>query len=261
MKKQDNHKRIRTVCLVTLCVAMLIGVAGGLFAFFSKREKTQDLSYVIGGLNEDGSYKNSVEYICSKEFIECMGLDIQIAYGNNISYRVFFYDKDKQFLSSTEKLTGDFADRPELARYCRLEIKPNDDILIKQYEVNGYAKQLSISVDEKQKFTLVNYFESGKKVTYQIANETDGKLSTVSANGKGHILLNCKGVKGYSFIFAKDNLSVQNNYYFVDENKNVVSSGTVSAGLTEVEMVVPEGAVYFYVNYTHNNEFIINKTN
>ena len=163
MSKKINHSLIRKICLALICVSLLVGAVGVLFSFKGTKQPTQDLSFKIGGINEDGTFRETARVISSKDLIECMGLDIKIAYGNNISYRVFFYDSNKEFLCSTGQLTTNYGGTPELARYCRIEIRPYENVLVRKHEISKYAEQLEIIVDEEQNFVLFDYFEGAIK--------------------------------------------------------------------------------------------------
>ena len=50
-------------------------------------------------------------------------------------------------------MTDNFnSELPENARYCRISITPKEDQKVSWYEVNKYAKQLTITVDANQVF-------------------------------------------------------------------------------------------------------------
>ena len=133
-----------------------LGAVMGVGALLEKQEevttKNIHLSYEVGGLTEDGKYLETKESIYTKDAFECQGLDVDLAFNNNVSYRVYFYDNDNNFLSSTDTLTENYDETttPKYASYARIVVTPNDDDKISWYEVNGYAKQLEIEVNKEQ---------------------------------------------------------------------------------------------------------------
>ncbi|MBQ4558147.1 MAG: hypothetical protein IJA61_02080 [Clostridia bacterium] len=144
-----------------------IGAIMGVGALLDKEEETTKVikpAYEIGALAEDGTYLESKGSIYTKEAFECQGLDIDLDFKSNVSYRVFFYD-DENFLSSTGDLTENYDETttPSLATYARILITPNDDDKISWYEKSGYANQLTISVNKDQ-LSFLERVTSGENV-------------------------------------------------------------------------------------------------
>lgn len=152
-------------------VAGLLGLGAimGVGALLNKEEETTKVikpAYEIGALAEDGTYIESKGSIYTKEAFECQGLDIDLDFRSNVSYRVFFYGEDNNFLSATEKLTKNYDENvtPLSSYYARIEITPNDDDKISWYEKSGYANQLTISVDKEQEKIELPYQGENKFV-------------------------------------------------------------------------------------------------
>lgn len=145
----------KKIGLGVLAGVVLIGAVFGVTALFRKaEEETQkeiSPSYAIGGLTEDGAYLETKESIYTKDAFECKGLNVKLAFDNNISYRIFFYDYGDNFVSSTSKLTTNYDEDVSIfVKSARIVITPNEDSKISWYEKSGYAKQLTISVDKDQ---------------------------------------------------------------------------------------------------------------
>ena len=155
-----SKKTWKNILCVTLACVTIVGALVGLSALFRKAdENTKEINptYVIGGLTEQGKYLETEESIYTKDAFECQGLDIELDFRSNISYRVFFYDKTNNFLSSTSKLVDNYDETttPTMAQFARIVITPNEDDKISWYEKNGYADQLTITIGKVQKDTVV----------------------------------------------------------------------------------------------------------
>ena len=145
----------KKIGLGVLAGVVLIGAVFGVTALFRKSEEktTKEINptYAIGGLNEDGTYLETKESIYTKDAFGCQGLNVKLAFDNNISYRIFFYDYDDNFVSATNKLTANYDEDVSIfVKSARIVITPNEDSKISWYEKSGYAKQLTISVDKEQ---------------------------------------------------------------------------------------------------------------
>lgn len=156
-----SKKTWKNILVIGLAVITLIGAIVGLTALFRKSEETTkeiSPSWAIGGLTETGAYLKTKESIYTKDAFECKGLNVKIDFDNNVSYRIFFYDYDDNFVSSTSKLTANYnEDIDVLVKSARIVITPNDDSKISWYEKNSYAKQLTISVDKEQPGLALNF--------------------------------------------------------------------------------------------------------
>lgn len=157
----------KKIGLGVLAGVVLIGAVFGVTALFRKaEEETQkeiNPTYAIGGLTEQGAYLETKESIYTKDAFECQGLNVKLAFDNNISYRIFFYDSEDKFFNATEKLTTNYNGVISPFVYtARIVITPNEDSKISWYEKNGYAKQLTISVDKEQSTNFSNRLNSVK---------------------------------------------------------------------------------------------------
>ncbi|MBQ8908993.1 MAG: hypothetical protein IJY90_01725 [Clostridia bacterium] len=164
--KKINFKSKKTwknILVVGLACLTIVGAIVGLSALFRKSEETTKVinpTYAVGGLTDDGKYKETEESIYTKDAFECQGLDVDLDFRSNISYRIFFYDNENDFLSSTAKLTSNYDEEttPMLARYARIVITPNDDTKVSWYEKGGYAEQLTIRVNKEQNFKIAEEY-------------------------------------------------------------------------------------------------------
>ena len=195
-KNKSLWKKIGLGCLAG---ALTIGAIAGVSALVKESEETTKIinpTYAVGGLTENGAYLETEGSLYTENAFECQGLDIELDFKSNISYRVFFYDNENDFLSSTPKLTANYDEdtTPLFARFARVVITPNEDEEIKWYEKSGYANQLTISVDKEQDFDL----------TEKLANYEN--VATIQGQGIG-------AYKDGVFEFIED---ANSPFYFVN---------------------------------------------
>lgn len=166
MAKQRIKVRINWKSILYIALALLLcaGIGFGIYKIVDKTTTTEirASAFSIGGLNANGKYKETKESIYTKDAFECQGLTITPKFESMVSYEVFFYNEDGEFLSNTGRMTTKYNTVPAFAKYARIVITPLEDEEISLLETNKYAKQLTIVVNKVQKFVSVadvNYFE------------------------------------------------------------------------------------------------------
>ena len=167
------NKVAKIILIIVLCLAVVGGIVGVVAWTQSDKFDQKDLSflgkYEVGGLDSNGNYMSTNASIYTKKPIECQGLNCNLVFDSTISYQLYFYDQNNEFVHTTGKLTGTFTEDgvPFFAKYVRIVITPNDDDKVTSMEVAKYAKQLNVSVNREQGFknyteNLVNIVIEGK---------------------------------------------------------------------------------------------------
>lgn len=177
--KRKTKDLITKIVSVALVVATVVGI-GALIGHFVSNKADEDgrvvinPSYEIGGLTAYGKYEETKESIYTKEAFKCDGLIIEPEFDSTITYQVFFYDGLGNFVDSSASLEGYYTEEiPTGSSYARIVITPkwdkdtkDDDKKINIFQVNKYAKQLTVKVyaeqrDDVKKFqdTLEEYTE------------------------------------------------------------------------------------------------------
>lgn len=223
-----SKKTWKSILIIGLAIITLIGAVIGITALFRKSEEktTKEINptYAIGGLNEDGTYLETKESIYTKDAFECKGLNVKLAFDNNISYRIFFYDFDDNFVSSTGKLTTNYSEDIDLfVKSARIVITPNEDSKISWYEKSGYAKQLTISVDKEQP---QNFLSSLKKSEVNVKMLGAGTYGATGFYADGSCPF---------YFFDKIDVSSANTLYLKVKNETV----STPISYIEIEFIMP----------------------
>lgn len=151
--KNSKLYRLLTILLVAVTA---FGAIFGIYKLVEKsKEKTKVIrpSYSIGALSEQGDYVENKQSLYTKEAFDCKGLKIETDFDSNITYEVFFYDKDGNFVSKTEAQTKNYSTVPETAVMARISIapvKPDKDFEFTFFNKYKYSNQLKITVDKDQ---------------------------------------------------------------------------------------------------------------
>ncbi|MBQ2723240.1 MAG: hypothetical protein IJF72_01120 [Clostridia bacterium] len=141
-------KRKSLIIVTVIAVIALLGVVG-LGLVVNDQISTLELkswNYIVADLDSEGELDSSDENIVTKDYIKVDGLEITVNEEAEITYRVVFYDEDKEYISETDELTTDFQDSeiPEGAEYCKIVITPVDDNEISIFEKGDFVEMLNV---------------------------------------------------------------------------------------------------------------------
>lgn len=176
--KRKTKDLITKIVSVALVVATVVGI-GALIGHFVSNKADEDgrviinPSYEIGGLTAYGKYKETKESIYTKEAFKCDGLNIEPQFDSTITYQVFFYDGLGNFIDSSASLDGYYTEEiPTGSSYARIVITPkwdkdtkDDDKKINIFQVNKYAKQLTVKVNAEQRDDVKKFQDSLEEYT------------------------------------------------------------------------------------------------
>ncbi|MBO5927836.1 MAG: hypothetical protein J6Q32_03185 [Clostridia bacterium] len=153
-KKVKNDKlkfAVITIVFVVLSMALI-----GLFVKLDRQTSFTTIggeSYSIGTLDEKGEFAESDLSIYLRKDITVDGLKCQLKKDSNISYKLFFYDEEGEFLGVSGDLVEDYEsdeETPVGASSVRIVITPieDEDGKVSLVEVLGYANQLTVTVNK-----------------------------------------------------------------------------------------------------------------
>lgn len=235
----------KSLLAAILCIGVVVGAGFGI-ASLVKPDKVDKLvtystlsniKYRIGGLDSNGNYMNTDQSIYTKDAFECQGLNCTLDFDNVISYQVYFYDQNNEFVHTTGRLTGAFVQDsvPFFAKYARIVIIPNDDNKVSLTEVAKYAKQLKVEMYREQGFKnyTENLFEIAKTGTTIVY--ATGAESTEVEGAADQSVTNYVDVSMYkeALVIKSDyTASINNALYLYDENKTWVKSVNIASVAT-----------------------------
>lgn len=153
-KKKTNLAHVVTIVLVALIV---FGAIVGIVKLVDDNHVVLSTAFAKGNL-VSGLHQDSEQHIYLKDEIAITNLKIERDFDAKISYKIVFYNENKEYVAETDSLTTnwdikdhaeDFASEGKFdgAKYCRIVIEPTADEngKISAFEVLEYAGQLTIT--------------------------------------------------------------------------------------------------------------------
>lgn len=117
---------------------------------FADTKTIGSMAYSVGAINDAGKIEQDEGSIYTRDFVKAEGMQVDVNKKADVSYKVFFFDKDNNFLSCTNELTTDFVKTgvPEGAVYAKVMVTPldDDDGKVGIFEVGNYANQIKVTV-------------------------------------------------------------------------------------------------------------------
>ena len=176
--KFKTKKTIKDILSLVLIGALLVGSIAGLNAIINNDTKKLSPSlFSVGSINAQGNYEKSNLSVYTKEMFACDGLTIEPDFEANGTYRVFYYDNNKNFMGATplmESEDGIYKTEAEyrFARYARIVITPDtpaddngdevEDFKIRSYNVSTYVRDYTITVNKDQSFNISKKLASNR---------------------------------------------------------------------------------------------------
>ena len=153
LKKHKKADTVKWVIIFLISIA-LIGAVISLFIKLDRQTTTTTIggeAYSIGLIDENGDNKAGDTAIYLRSAVTTDGFKAELKDGASVTYKLFFYDKDGEFISASAELSEDFnGSIPENAESVRVMITPTDDEdgKVSFTEVLGYAAQLVLTVNK-----------------------------------------------------------------------------------------------------------------
>lgn len=136
---------------------ILLGVIASVVTLFIQVDRNTTVTqigaeaYKIAALDDSGEEAESDKSIVTRDAFTTDGLKIELADDAAVSYELYFYDADGEFVSKTGALTADYdgSTVPETAATVKVVITPTEDEdgKVTLTEVFGYASALTITVN------------------------------------------------------------------------------------------------------------------
>ena len=148
-QKKDKIQNTAIVILSLTTVASLGALVATNVSLETKVLKALD--YQIATVADDGDVEKDGTSSLVSSLVNAEDLKIEISEKAVVSYKVHYYDEDKEWLHSTVELNVEYeAELPEgvEAKYARVEIIPNEDNYISIFEKAEYVSQVTVTVEK-----------------------------------------------------------------------------------------------------------------
>ena len=153
LRKHKTADAVKWV-VVFLLVIGLIGAVVTLFVMLDRQTTVTEIgaeAYTIAALDDSGEQTDGDASIVTRNAFTVDGLKVAIADDATVTYALYFYDADGEFVSKTAALSADFDGSaiPENAASAKCVITPtaDEDGKVDLTEVLGYAGQVTITVN------------------------------------------------------------------------------------------------------------------
>lgn len=157
METRRKYKA-RWVITVISFVMSLVMFGAFIFGLFARPGETTETlgrsNYAIGAVDDSGKVIESKKSVYSKAMNTIDGLDIDLADDATISYKLFYYDEEENFVSATEALTSDVTEAsvPDNVEYFRIVITPaqvdGEDVELSIWNVGKYLGQVEVTFEK-----------------------------------------------------------------------------------------------------------------
>ena len=154
LRKHKTADAVKWV-VVFLLVIGLIGAVVTLFVMLDRQTTVTEIgaeAYTIATLDDSGEQTDGDTSIVTRNAVTTDGLKVAIADDATVTYALYFYDADGEFVSKTADLSADFDGSaiPENAETAKIVITPtaDEDGKVDLTEVLGYAEQVTITVNK-----------------------------------------------------------------------------------------------------------------
>ena len=152
----SKHKAADTVKWIVIFL-LVIGLSGAVVTLFIMLDRQTTVTeigaeaYIIGTLDDEGSKADGDTSIVTRNAVTTDGLKVEIADDADVTYTIYFYGSEDEFISKTDALTEDFDGSaiPENAETAKIVITPtaDEDGKVDLTEVLGYAGQVTVTVN------------------------------------------------------------------------------------------------------------------
>ena len=282
MSKFRRKFKWKNILSFVLVGVLLVGAVAGLGSVFGKDTKTISSSaFAVGGINAQGNYEKTDLSIYTKDMFECQGLSIEPDFQATGTYKVFYYDSNKNFIGATDELNAEDGvynrgNAYITAQYARIMITPDvpvdedgkevEDFKIRFYEVTSYASDYTITVNKKQNFSEVNLAVVRKDVKNVCYKNVEGTDLTDDSNLTildGYSVFELIDVRSYTQIKVISNEDQSSHVFLICDSNGIVTSAqmfnfTMNAdGEYEALITVPSNAVYVTTFASATESFVI----
>lgn len=145
-----NKGKAKNVAIVVL--STLLVVSSGALTINLLKDDTKTLkstSYTIAAVNSEGEVDKDKNTALVTGFVKADDMEIEISENATVTYKVHYYNADKEYLSSSTTFATDYVEGElvEGTKYARVEITPTEDNYISIWEKSEYVSQVTVTVE------------------------------------------------------------------------------------------------------------------
>lgn len=153
LRKHKASDMVKWVIIFLISIG-LIGAVITLFVLLDRQTTVTEIgaeAYTIAVLDENGEQTDGDTSIVTRSAFTTDGLKVEIEDEATVTYTLYFYGAENEFISKTAALSEDFDDSiPENAETAKIVITPieDEDGKVDLTEVLGYAGQVTVTVNK-----------------------------------------------------------------------------------------------------------------
>lgn len=153
LRKHKASDMIKWVIIFLIAIGS-IGAVITLFVLLDRQTTVTEIgpeAYTIATLNENGEQTDGDTSIVTRSAFTTDGLKVEIEDEATVTYTLYFYGAENEFISKTAALSEDFdGSIPENAETAKIVITPieDEDGKVELTEVLGYAGQVTVTVNK-----------------------------------------------------------------------------------------------------------------
>ena len=142
-------KRTKTGKIALIVVGILVAImAIGLCVRMGSSQTYTTLSatdYEVGALDTAGAFKKNAGSFVSKDFYDVDGLSVKVEEDAELSYQLYFYDAEENFISATNNFGVTYNGTiPENAKLFKIVINPTNDDDISTFDIINYESDVEV---------------------------------------------------------------------------------------------------------------------
>ena len=153
LRKHKASDMVKWVIIFLIAIG-LIGAVITLFVLLDRQTTVTEIgaeAYTIAALDENGEQTDGDTSIVTRSEFTTDGLKVEIEDEATVTYTLYFYGAENEFISKTAALSEDFdGSIPENAETAKIVITPieDEDGKVDLTEVLGYAGQVTVTVNK-----------------------------------------------------------------------------------------------------------------
>lgn len=153
LRKHKTSDMVKWVIIFLIAIG-LIGAVITLFVLLDRQTTVTEIgaeAYTIAALDENGEQTDGDTSIVTRSAFTTDGLKVKIEDEATVTYTLYFYGAENEFISKTAALSEDFdGSIPENAETAKIVITPieDEDGKVELTEVLGYAGQVTVTVNK-----------------------------------------------------------------------------------------------------------------